>query len=174
LLLHVGGIPIYPPQTSYSRKRKRQMNPLYQLKNAQNFYPCPKCEHGYLKLRHHICPCDQEKMNVSHVVKVRARAAAVTAPGHAARGLLNRRCRIRPRMAWRSACPGRMSCCVLVSPTLPVAAARRLYSSVDQVRLWAGHSCSGGAHAGGGDGVRQVRADRYLGLVAPRHRLIDL
>jgi hypothetical protein len=22
-------------------------------------YPCPKCDKGYIKLRHHLCPCDQ-------------------------------------------------------------------------------------------------------------------
>ena len=59
-------------KTSYSRKRQRQMNPLYARKNLLNFYPCPKCDKGLLKLRHHLCPCDQEKANISGVKKVRA------------------------------------------------------------------------------------------------------
>jgi ribosomal protein L32 len=57
-------------KTSYSRKRLRQMNPQYQLDDNQSFYPCPKCDHGYLKLRHHICPCDQESLKCKAVVKI--------------------------------------------------------------------------------------------------------
>lgn len=38
---------------------------------AQSLYPCPKCEKGYMKVRHHLCPCDQEKVNATGVVKVR-------------------------------------------------------------------------------------------------------
>jgi len=57
-------------KTSYSRKRQRQMNPLYGRDQLENFYPCPKCDSGYLKLRHHLCPCDQEKANISGVKKV--------------------------------------------------------------------------------------------------------
>ena len=55
---------------SYSRKRQRQLNPRYAATDVQNFYPCPKCEKGLLKLRHHVCPCDQEKANVCGVRKV--------------------------------------------------------------------------------------------------------
>ena len=62
-------------KTSYSRKRQRQMNPLYARSNLLNFYPCPKCEKGFLKLRHHLCPCDQEKAHISGVKRVRVRGA---------------------------------------------------------------------------------------------------
>ncbi len=58
---------------SYSRKRQRQLNPRYAATDVQNFYPCPKCEKGLLKLRHHLCPCDQEGMNIVGVRKVRPR-----------------------------------------------------------------------------------------------------
>ena len=61
---------------SYSRKRQRQLNPRYAATDVQNFYPCPKCEKGLLKLRHHVCPCDQELANVCGVRKVRHRAGA--------------------------------------------------------------------------------------------------
>ena len=57
-------------KTSYSRKRQRQMNPLYARKNLLNFYPCPKCDKDFLKLRHHLCPCDQEKAKISGVKRV--------------------------------------------------------------------------------------------------------
>ena len=50
----------------------RQMNPLYRNDPIQHFYPCPKCEKGLLKLRHHLCPCDQDTCNAQAVVKVRA------------------------------------------------------------------------------------------------------
>jgi ribosomal protein L32 len=63
-------------KTSYSKKRHRQMNPRYAPQNALNFYPCPKCDTPggpFLKLRHHLCPCDQEKLNCVGVRKVRAR-----------------------------------------------------------------------------------------------------
>jgi len=46
------------------------MNPLYKNVDAENFYPCPKCDKGFLKLRHHLCPCDQEAINAKAVVKV--------------------------------------------------------------------------------------------------------
>ena len=62
-------------KTSYSKKRHRQMNPRYAPQNALNFYPCPKCDQPggpFLKLRHHLCPCDQEKLNCVGVRKVRA------------------------------------------------------------------------------------------------------
>jgi len=62
-------------KTSYSTKRQRQMNPLYARKNLLNFYPCPKCDKDFLKLRHHLCPCDQEKANISGVKKARWAAA---------------------------------------------------------------------------------------------------
>ena len=65
---------------SYSKKRQRQMNPLYASKNVQNFYPCPKCEKGFLKLRHHVCPCDQERANVCGVRKVRAQLGLLLLP----------------------------------------------------------------------------------------------
>ena len=75
-----------PPQTSYSKKRMRQMNPLYRETNQQHFYPCPKCDAGFLKLRHHLCPCDQKKVNAKAVVKVRGRwcESAVQAGRHRA------------------------------------------------------------------------------------------
>lgn len=57
-------------KTSYSRKRQRQMNPLYGRVNVEHFYPCPKCDKGFLKLRHHLCPCDAEKANLTGVKKV--------------------------------------------------------------------------------------------------------
>jgi hypothetical protein len=51
-------------------KRIRQLSRLWNNEDLENYYPCPKCDHGYLKLRHHICPCDQEKINCKAVVKV--------------------------------------------------------------------------------------------------------
>ena len=57
---------------SYSVKRKRQMNPHAAVESElHHAYPCPKCDKGYIKLRHHLCPCDQEKLNCKAVVKVR-------------------------------------------------------------------------------------------------------
>lgn len=57
---------------SYSVKRKRQMNPAQQNeKELLHAYPCPKCDRGLIKLRHHLCPCDQEKLNCKAVVKVK-------------------------------------------------------------------------------------------------------
>lgn len=47
------------------------MNPLNAAKNVTNFYPCPKCDKGLVKLRHHLCPCDQGKLNVASIMKVR-------------------------------------------------------------------------------------------------------
>lgn len=38
---------------------------------VQHAYPCPKCAKGLIKLRHHLCPCDQEALNCRAVVKVR-------------------------------------------------------------------------------------------------------
>ncbi len=67
-------------KTSYAKKRQRQMSPHYARKDLTNFYPCPKCEKGLLKLRHHICPCDQLKLNVSGVKQVRWRQAGGRAP----------------------------------------------------------------------------------------------
>ena len=64
-------------RTSYSKKRQRQMSPHYARKEITSFYPCPKCDKGLLKLRHHICPCDQVKLNVSGVKQVRSRRARV-------------------------------------------------------------------------------------------------
>jgi len=58
------------------------MNPLYQNTDEQNFYPCPKCDKGFLKLRHHLCPCDQEAINAKSVVKIKY-AAATPAKGAA-------------------------------------------------------------------------------------------
>ena len=58
-------------KTSYSKKRQRQMSPHYARKDVTHFYPCPKCDKGLLKLRHHICPCDQVTLNVSGVKQVR-------------------------------------------------------------------------------------------------------
>lgn len=72
-----------PAQKSYSRKRQRQMNPLNAAKNVQNFYPCPKCEKGLVKLRHHLCPCDQSKINVASVMKVRGLRRARSVVGGA-------------------------------------------------------------------------------------------
>jgi ribosomal protein L32 len=53
-------------KTSVSRRRIRQNDTSKQLKNVEHFYPCPKCEHGYLKLRHHLCPCEMRKLGVAH------------------------------------------------------------------------------------------------------------
>ena len=77
-------------KTSYSKKRQRQMSPHYAREDLTNFYPCPKCDKGLLKLRHHICPCDQMKLNVSGVKQVRwagarARAFFARAPHRARR-----------------------------------------------------------------------------------------
>ena len=55
---------------SYSRKRHRQSNPLYQEEIISHIYPCPKCSKGLLKMRHHICPCDQEKIGVNGIVRI--------------------------------------------------------------------------------------------------------
>ena len=55
---------------SYSRKRHRQSNPLYQEEIISHIYPCPKCSKGLLKMRHHICPCDQDKIGVNGVVRI--------------------------------------------------------------------------------------------------------
>ena len=63
-------------KTSYAKKRVRQMSPHYARKELNNFYPCPKCEKGLLKLRHHICPCDQLKLNVAGVKQVRKKSFA--------------------------------------------------------------------------------------------------
>jgi len=72
-------------KTSYSKKRQRQMSPHYARKDVTHFYPCPKCDKGLLKLRHHICPCDQVKLNVSGVKQVRkGREGAVKGAGSAA------------------------------------------------------------------------------------------
>lgn len=32
--------------------------------------PVPHCDKGLTKLRHHLCPCDQEALNCKAVVKV--------------------------------------------------------------------------------------------------------
>ena len=55
---------------SYSRKRHRQSNPLYQEEVISHIYPCPKCSKGLLKMRHHICPCDQDKLGSNGVVRI--------------------------------------------------------------------------------------------------------
>jgi ribosomal protein L32 len=55
---------------SYSRKRHRQSNPLYREHETPHIYPCPKCDKGLLKLRHHVCPCDQERAGVNGIVRV--------------------------------------------------------------------------------------------------------
>ena len=55
---------------SYARKRQRQMSHVYASHNLSHLYPCPKCDHGYLKVRHHMCPCDQEKVGVNGIIKV--------------------------------------------------------------------------------------------------------
>ena len=55
---------------SYSRKRHRQSNPLYQEEAISHIYPCPKCSKGLLKMRHHICPCDQDKLGSNGVVRI--------------------------------------------------------------------------------------------------------
>ena len=75
-------------RTSYSKKRQRQMSPHYARKEITSFYPCPKCDKGLLKLRHHICPCDQVKLNVSGVKQVRSRRARVGEGGKGWRGWL--------------------------------------------------------------------------------------
>lgn len=66
-------------KTSYSKKRLRQMNPLYASHDTQAFYPCPKCDKGLLKLRHHLCPCDQETVHAKSVVKVKYAEVAAAA-----------------------------------------------------------------------------------------------
>ena len=35
-----------------------------------HIYPCPKCSKGLLKMRHHICPCDQDKLGSNGVVRI--------------------------------------------------------------------------------------------------------
>ena len=40
------------------------------VKNAAHFYPCMRCDKGLLKLRHHLCPCDLEKVKAKNVVRV--------------------------------------------------------------------------------------------------------
>jgi hypothetical protein len=55
----------------------------------QSFYPCPKFDKSLLKLRHHLCPCDQEKANIGGIVKhayaaAKKAAAAEAAPAAAA------------------------------------------------------------------------------------------
>jgi len=49
--------------------------------SLQSFYPCPKCDKGLLKLRHHLCPCDQQAVNLPNVVKVQYPRAAPAASG---------------------------------------------------------------------------------------------
>lgn len=58
-------------KTSYMRKRIRQNAREKQLRNIHHFYPCTKCEKGLLKLRHHLCPCDMEKVNMRKGVVTR-------------------------------------------------------------------------------------------------------
>ena len=55
---------------SHSRKRHRQSNPLYQEAPLAHMYPCPKCAKGLMKLRHHLCPCDQDAVGANGVVRV--------------------------------------------------------------------------------------------------------
>jgi len=55
---------------SHSRKRHRQSNPLYQEQAVAHMYPCPKCDKGLVKLRHHLCPCDQDRAGANGVVRV--------------------------------------------------------------------------------------------------------
>jgi ribosomal protein L32 len=55
---------------SHSRKRHRQSNPLYQEAALAHTYPCPKCDRGLVKMRHHLCPCDQDKVGAAGVVRV--------------------------------------------------------------------------------------------------------
>lgn len=61
---------LLPVQKSYSRTRQRFNNPAKQLKNIAHFYPCMRCDRGLLKLRHHLCPCDLEKVKAKNVVRV--------------------------------------------------------------------------------------------------------
>lgn len=49
-------------QKSKAKSRERRNAYQKRLKNISHFYPCPKCEDGFLKLRHHLCPCDMEKI----------------------------------------------------------------------------------------------------------------
>jgi len=57
---------------SYSVKRQRQMNPAQANdRELLHAYPCPKCDRGYVKLRHHLCPCDAAALNCKAVVRVR-------------------------------------------------------------------------------------------------------
>jgi len=48
-------------QKSYSRKRMRLMERTKAPVNKQHFYPCPNCDEGWLKLRHHLCVCAMKK-----------------------------------------------------------------------------------------------------------------
>ena len=57
-------------QKSYSKTRQRVNAPNKRIKNISHFYPCMKCDKGLLKLRHHLCPCDLEKVNAKNVVRV--------------------------------------------------------------------------------------------------------
>lgn len=71
-------------KSSYARKRSRQLNPLYASHDITHFYPCPKCTKGLMKLRHHVCPCDQEKMNFLGVKKITYHAMKKADPSPAA------------------------------------------------------------------------------------------
>ena len=47
----------------------RQNHPSKSLKNVHSYYPCPKCDKGLLKQHHHLCPCDQDRLNLRTVKK---------------------------------------------------------------------------------------------------------
>ena len=65
---------------SHSRKRHRQSNPLYQEAALAHTYPCPKCDRGLVKMRHHLCPCDQDKVGAAGVVRVSYGSSSQTPP----------------------------------------------------------------------------------------------
>ena len=65
VLCCVGGL-----QKSYSRTRQRVNAPNKRIKDIHHFYPCMRCDRGLLKLRHHLCPCDLEKVKAKNIIRV--------------------------------------------------------------------------------------------------------
>lgn len=53
-------------------RRIRQNSQNKRLRRIQHFSPCTKCDKGFMKLRHHLCVCDMEKVNAPNgrVVRV--------------------------------------------------------------------------------------------------------
>lgn len=75
-------------QKSNSKSRIRRHAVTKHLRDKHNFYPCFRCDKGLLKLRHHLCPCDLEKVKASNIVKVhygaKPRNKPATAPAEEA------------------------------------------------------------------------------------------